>query len=73
MLWRVAARLHVGSTSSRLQPSLSDHHRSLLVLDALLEQLDVLVHVEDLLKNLRRSTAITPAAELPSMFSTRSL
>ena len=52
MLWRVAARLHVGPASPRLQSSLTDHHRSLLVLNALLQQLNVLVHVEDLLKNL---------------------
>ena len=57
MLWRVAARLHVGSASPRLQSSLGDHHCRLFVLNALLQQLNVLVHVEDLLKNLHRSTA----------------
>ena len=50
----IAAGFHVGSARSCLESSLRDHHGRLLVLDALLEQLDVFVHVEDLLENLHR-------------------
>jgi len=58
VLRRIAASLHVGSSRPRLQSSLCHHHWSLLVLNALLQELNILVHVENFLKNLQYTTPV---------------
>ena len=52
MLHGVAAQFHIGSACTDVETGVSHLHGSLLVLDRLLQQLDVLLHVEDLLQNL---------------------
>lgn len=55
MLYRVPAGLDVGSLGPGSQSGLGNLHGSLLVLDTLLEKLNVLLHVKDLLQNLKCS------------------
>ena len=52
MLYGIAAKLDIGSASSGVQTGLSNLHGRLLILNGLLEQLDILLHVEDFLENL---------------------
>ena len=50
MLDGVAAELDVGSACADVEAGVGHLHGCLLVLDGLLQQLDVLLHVEDLLQ-----------------------
>ena len=52
MLYGIAAEFDIGSANSGVQTSLSNLHGRLLILNGLLEQLDILLHVEDFLENL---------------------
>ena len=53
VLYGVAASLDIGAARPGGEAGLGDLHGCLFVLDALLEQFDVLLHVEDLLQNLK--------------------
>lgn len=52
MLYGVPASLDVGSSGPGGESGLGDLHGGLFVLDALLQELNVLLHVKDLLQNL---------------------
>ena len=52
VLYGVPAALDVGAACPGGEAGLRDLHGRLLVLNAFLQQLDVLLHVEDLLQNL---------------------
>ena len=56
VLHGVAAQLHVGSPEPGVQSGLGNLHGLFLVLDGLLQQLNVLLHVEDLLEDLSGET-----------------
>ena len=64
MLYGIATELDIRSASSGVQTGLSNLHGRLLILNGLLEQLDILLHVEDFLENLlfkkkRKRTVLT--------------
>lgn len=52
VLYGIAAKLNIWTTDSGVQTSLSHLHGCLFILNGLLEQFDVLLHIEDLLENL---------------------
>ncbi len=58
MLDGVSAGLDVRATCASRKARLRHLHRCLLVLDTFLDQLDVFLHVEDLLQNLRTISTI---------------
>ena len=57
VLYDVTTRLDVGSARARGESRLGDLHGRFLVFDALLQQLNVLLHVEDLLQSLNTTNA----------------
>jgi len=56
VLYGVPAELNVGSPDAGVKTGLGDLHGRHLVLDGLLEELDVLLHVKHLLQNLQHNT-----------------
>lgn len=56
VLYGIAAKLNIWTTDSGVQTSLSHLHGCLFILNGLLEQFDVLLHIEDLLENLLSKT-----------------
>ena len=57
MLDGISASLDVGSASTSVETGLGELEWSFLGLDGHLDHLDVLLHVRDLLKHLRKVTA----------------
>lgn len=58
MLYWISAELDVRPTYPGVQTSVGHLHGSFLVLDSLLQQLDVLLHVENLLEDLQLANSI---------------
>jgi hypothetical protein len=52
VLYWISAQLYVRSVYSGLQTSMGYLHWLFLILDSLLKQLNILLHVENFLKNL---------------------
>jgi len=52
VLYWISAQFNIGSADSGIKTSLSNLHGVFLVLDSLLQELNVLLHVEDLLQYL---------------------
>lgn len=53
VLYGIAAKLNIWTASPGVQTGLGHLHGCLFILNGLLEQFDVLLHIEDLLENLK--------------------